>query len=287
MRWTSRRRLLAGSAALSAVVLLGLYFRFRKGPPPRPAAPPPPADSRDGRWRQDLDYLAGELPRLHGNLFWTMKRDEFAAAIASLEAAIPHLDDDEMAAGIARIVAMANDAHTHVWLGKRRLPLVLYWFEDGIFVVAARPDLRSALRCRVVRIGDTDIEEATRRAAALVPSEGNEMWIRRQVPELLVQTDVLHGLRILASADRTRFVLRDAAGADSTVDVEPLRKGEKVQWTSALPEPVPEYRKKQRIAYWFESWSETHALFFQYNTCEAMPDKPFADFCNELFAAVD
>jgi len=216
-----------------------------------------------------------------------MKRGDFEAAVASLDAAIPRLDDDEIAVGIARIVAMVEDAHTHVWLGKRRLPLVLHWFEDGIFVVAARPELRSALRRRVMRIGETDIEEATRRAAALVPSEGNEQWIRRQVPDLLVLSDVLHGLGVLPSAESARFVLRDAAGVDSNVDVEPLRTGESVEWSSALPEPVPEYRSKQRIAYWFDTWGESRAVFFQYNTCADIPDRPFAAFCDELFAAVD
>jgi len=107
------------------------------------------------------------------------------------------------------------------------------------------------------------------------------------VPDLLVQSDVLHGLRILPSAESARFVLRDAAGVDSNVDVEPLRKGESVQWSSALPEPVPEYRREQQIAYWFDSRDESRSLFFQYNNCAEIPDRPFAAFCDELFAAVD
>jgi hypothetical protein len=281
------KTLLLGSAALAAATLVALFLYFRKGPPPRPAAPPPAADTRDGRWRQDLAYLASDLPRLHGNLFWKMKRGDFDAAVASLDAAIPRLDDDEIVVGIARIVAMADDAHTHAWLGKRRLPLVLYWFEDGVFVVAAPPELRSALRCRVLRIGDTDIEEAIRRAATLVPNEGNELWIRRQVPDLLVQSDVLHGLEVVSSAESARFVLRDAAGVDSTVDLEPRREVKDIPWSAALPEPVPAYRRKQRIAYWFDSWGESRALFFQYNMCAEIPGKPFTAFCDGLFAAVD
>jgi len=47
-------------------------------PEPRPA--PAPAETRDARWQQDLQYLASELPALHGNLFHTLDRGAFAAA---------------------------------------------------------------------------------------------------------------------------------------------------------------------------------------------------------------
>src|SRR5262249_51626343 len=135
---------------------------------PRPSPPPLSADTRDGRWHQDLQYFARELPRLHGNLFHTLARSELDSAVAKLQAEIPTLSDEEIAVGIGRIAALADDAHTHAWLGRRRLPIALYWFSDGVFVTAARSDFESTLRRRVVRIGETDVDEAVRRASALV-----------------------------------------------------------------------------------------------------------------------
>lgn len=39
------------------------------------------ADSTSVRqWREDLDYLAHELPRVHKNLFHTVRREQFDSA---------------------------------------------------------------------------------------------------------------------------------------------------------------------------------------------------------------
>jgi hypothetical protein len=252
-----------------------------------PSTPPAPADTRDGRWHQDLRYLAEELPRLHGNLFYTLKRADFDAAIADLDAKIPSLCDEEIAVGIGRIVALPSDAHTHAWLGKKRLPIALYWFSDGLFVVSASANLEPLLRKRVVRIGDTDVDVALQRASLLVPNEGSASWTVRMVPELLVQADVLRGLDLSASSDKARFTLRAADGSESQVEIEPVHAGEKVAWKSALPDSLPAYRKRQNVNYWFEYWPEQRALILQYNSCDEMKDRPFADFAKELFALAD
>jgi hypothetical protein len=276
----SRTQALSITAVLTAVVAVC-------GQAPTPRAPPAPADTRDGRWHQDVRYLAEELPRLHGNLFYTLKRADFDAAIAELDAKIPSLSDEEIAVGIGRIVALSGDAHTRAWLGKKRLPIGLYWFSDGLFVVAARADLESTLRRRVVRIGDTDIDVALKRASALVPNEGSESWTRRNVPELLVQSDVLRGLDLIRSSDKAGFTLRAADGSESVVEFEPLTSEKGVTLKSALPDSIAEYRKRQLVNYWFEYWPERRALVFQYNACDEMKDRPFADFAKELFALAE
>src|SRR5436309_11393536 len=138
----TRRTRILGTLALSTLLVLGSLTAHHFRSAPKPSPPPHSADSRDGRWRQDLRYLAAELPRLHGNLFFELKREEFESALQELDAAVPNLSDEEIAVGMARIVARADDAHTHVFLGARRLPLVLHWFRDGIFVVGVHPSLR-------------------------------------------------------------------------------------------------------------------------------------------------
>jgi hypothetical protein len=285
----SRRRIqrLASERARFALAMLVALPLASCGSPPTPKPFPAPADTRDGRWHQDVSYLAEELPRMHGNLFCTLKRADFDAAVSALDARIPTLSDEEITVGIGRIVALANDAHTHAWLGQRPLPIVVSWFSDGVFVTAARSDFESTLRCRVLRIGDADIDQALQRAAEIVPNEGSASWTRRQVPDLLVKTDVLRGLDLIPSSDKARFTLRAPDGTEKIVEMVPVTAGESQPWKSALSEPIPEYRKKQRINYWFEYWEEPRALVFQYNTCAEMQDKPFAEFCKELFALAD
>jgi hypothetical protein len=83
---------------------------------PTPIAPPAAAATREGRWIQDVDYLAAELPRLHPNLFFQASRGEFDAVVASVRTAAATCRDHEIVAGLMRIAAVAREV-TH------RLPL--------------------------------------------------------------------------------------------------------------------------------------------------------------------
>lgn len=47
------------------------------------------------RWREDLRYLARELPAQHANAFHTVTRETFAAEVARLDAAISTMNDDD------------------------------------------------------------------------------------------------------------------------------------------------------------------------------------------------
>ena len=118
----------------SQTALFPSFFRI----PGPPAVQP---DARDARWRQDVQYLGAQLPRLHVDAFHTLRRQEFAWAIANLDAAIPFLTDLEIALEIERIVAMVGDAHTQAIppssLDYHLYPLKLYWFKDAFYVIAA------------------------------------------------------------------------------------------------------------------------------------------------------
>jgi hypothetical protein len=86
------------------------------------------------QWRQDLRFLAKELPQRHKNAFHTVSRAAFEKAVADLDAAIPSLQDYEIIIGMQRIVAMIGDAHTDLHLPRNfnRFPLTLYWFGDDL-----------------------------------------------------------------------------------------------------------------------------------------------------------
>ncbi|MGH7149823.1 MAG: hypothetical protein ACREIU_03955, partial [Planctomycetota bacterium] len=93
----------AGSRVFARFLLAGIAggCALARPGPPRPSPPPPPAETRDGRWRQDVAYLAAELPKIHGNLFRSLRQEDFDRAIADLDAAIPRIGDDAVAAGLA------------------------------------------------------------------------------------------------------------------------------------------------------------------------------------------
>jgi len=230
------------------VVIILLFSLFITGclSEPQPAAPPLPASTQEGRWRQDLHYLATELPRLHKNLFFQITEEEFQHAVAQLYEAIPSMRDDEIIIGIARVVAMVGDGHTRLNLlqeaaGFRVYPLSLYWFKDGLYVVKTTSEYSRVLRSRVVQIGDTDIEEASVAVSALISHE-NEAQLRNRSPDYLVTPEILHALSILPDMQSGRFVFEDAQGNRFALNMAPVARNEKSEWLSAVDpamDPTP------------------------------------------------
>jgi hypothetical protein len=98
--------------------------------------------ARDARWQPDLTYLATVLPQRHPDFYSLVAPGQFDAAVSSLSNSIPALSDAEVMVGMAKIVALANDGHTNLYLTQANssfhlLPLRVQWFSDGLFVTAA------------------------------------------------------------------------------------------------------------------------------------------------------
>ena len=96
-------------------------------------------EARDARWQQDLDYYAGQLPRLHKDLYHTTDRETWHMAVDALAADIPSLTDEEIIVRFMELTAMIGDGHTSVGLGAlynepfsfQTYPIGLKWYPDG------------------------------------------------------------------------------------------------------------------------------------------------------------
>src|SRR4029453_11934672 len=107
--------------------------------------------------REDLRYLARELPSHHVNAFHMVSRETFDAEVESLDAAIPRLNSDEILVGLMRIVALIGDGHTHLDLppNSLRYPVEMQWFGDELRVTAAQAPYHRAVGRRGPAIGST------------------------------------------------------------------------------------------------------------------------------------
>ena len=202
-----------------AVVMQETWFPS----PPKQAAPwPTPAATRDGRWEQDIDYLAEELPRLHVNAYHAISKSAFNNMVTDLKANVPALQDAQIEAGIMRLVASVGDGHTSVrdaLGGFRTYPLELRWLEDGLYVVGAQEEARRALGSKLVRIGDTDLEEAYERTSVYLAYE-NEWNKKANSEELLPKAELLYASGVLPSLEGGDFTFVDG-GDTFTLTLEP------------------------------------------------------------------
>jgi len=250
-----------------------------------------PAATREDKWRQDLRVLATELPRRHKNLFFEMTREEFERAVSQLDQQIPALTDDAIIVNMARIVAMASDAHTRLRLPEsgrfHYYPLQLYAFKDGWFVTRTTTAYSRASSARLIKIGDMPIEQVYAAVSALIPHENNAQ-LKNASPLYVVMAEALYALGILPDADKGRFVFQDSAGETFALDLVPVQLSSKIEWaTDPVTGLLPLYRQKPHLNYWFEYLADTQTLYIQYSACQEMQDKSFRNFSREALAFAD
>jgi hypothetical protein len=121
------------------------------------------AADRTTGWREDLTVLAAELKRVHPRFRDCGLTPDFEARSAALSARIGGMSDEQAVVEIQRLLASVGDGHTLLWpFGMKkgallRLPLMLWSFEEGLYVIDASD--RGLIGKRIVRIGGIDAAE--------------------------------------------------------------------------------------------------------------------------------
>src|SRR5947207_3111928 len=238
-------------------------------------------------WREDLRYLARELPSHHANAFHIVSRETFDAEVARLDAAIPRLNGDEVLVGFMRIVALIGDGHTHLDLppNSPRYPIELQWFGNDLRVIAAQAPYHSAVGARVLAIGSTPIREVMERATQLVPRGENEGRTRFTATIQFTSPEVLHGLGVIADRANAPFVLELATGQRSTITLSPARFGGFSAWRMATGDNPPLYLQRLAEPWWTEFLPAAQTVYFSFTGYP--PDAEFRERTAALARLLD
>ncbi len=283
--------LIRPSAILSIALLAGASL-------PADAARAPESTAH---WREDIEALRRELPKVHKNAFHTTSREQLDAAAEALSARVPDLADHEIVVGIAEIVASVGDGHTFInpsapAAGFHMLPLRLYDFSDGLFVTAASESYANLVGGKVVRIGSQTASEAMTRVLRVTPRD-NAMTGRAMAPAYLAIPEVLHALGVTDSVERVKLSI-EKDGTVREVHVEPVQFREipslemiRADGGSALPlylrgRPVWPMAPLEKN-FWFEVLPESETIYVKFEAVQWQDDISPARFFRDVFAAAD
>ena len=248
------------------------------------------------KWRADLHFLSVEMPKRHKNLFHSMTREQFDAAVSRLDERIPSLPRNQILVELARIVAMVGDGHTSLspfynpTLGLHRYPIKFYLFKEGLYVQRGAPAYREVVGGRVVRIGNLDAETAYRRMSEIV-NRDNEMTVKEVTPDWLGFAEFLEGLGIVDNMEDAPFAV-EKDGKQITVHLKPItmEAAHNLTWVDAsdgAANRLPLWRKDPQNPYWFEYLKDYQTLYLQYNSVEDKSDEKLADFFHRVFAFIE
>ena len=253
------------------------------------------------KWREDLRFMAQEMPKRHKNLFHSMTREQFESAVRKLDERIPTLARHQIIVEMMRIAAMVGDGHTSLnpqfnpKIEFRYYPITLYLYKDGLFIQSADPKYANAVGARVLKIGKTPAEQAFKMVSE-VTSRDNEMTLKQRVPSLMTIPEVLHALGLIDNMEKASFVVEEN-GKQTTIGLAPAGKLPSmhdkdprqvwVKMNDGARSPVPLWQKATQDNYWFEYLEDSRTIYVQYNQVANKPGESIAQFAHRVFEFVN
>ena len=255
--------------------------------PPSPVPDTTPTDNLSkAAWREDLQYLAGELPRRHANAFHLINREQFARAVAEFDAQIPKLQNSDIVMGLSRIVAMIGDGHTHLRWGRlyREVPLRLFWFGNQLRVTGAPAKYRRVIGTRIVEIGGVSVTEAYARDLPYIPQGESEGFVRSAHADLSTYPVHLHALGLAPDTAHAQYTFLNDKGERFRLTLETIKSGEQVSWIDA-ERRMPLYKQREKEPLWFTYLAPEQTLYLNFKAYPRRKD--FLKSSRELFDFID
>lgn len=249
------------------------------------------------KWGEDLAIFREQMPKIHGNLFHAMTPEQFNDAIDALEKRLPDLSSNQVKVGILHLVAMVHDGHTRVrqeTLGTQMLPVRLYFFADGLFVVAADRPYAELVGGKVQRIGEMSAEDVYTAVRGLVSIDGdNECRRRLLAPDLMVDPQVLQAIGATVSSGAVPVTVeKDGRAITVSLPPSPFRPWNNHGWPKDPQgwvdakdhnKPSPLWLQHTERNYWHTYLDGEKTLYIQYNQVE---DEPGGEPISKYFPAL-
>ena len=246
-----------------------------------------PASDRVTLWTDDALFLVEEYERRHPRPWFGCPREEFERSMDVFLAGIEAWSEERTCAEFlrlfARIAEQGRDGHSGIWPTQGgMLPLQLYWFVDGWFVVAAdEPELVGA---QVTALGGVPIGEATERLAPLLTRD-NEWNLRDQLALALAGTTLLAGVGIpCTEAGLAMTFVRGGKSEERRIAAQRLDVGA-LSFRHGLPtRPGVRWLAQREQAFRYEVLEPEKTLYLQFNevTARDAHGRALADFAAEV-----
>nr|WP_321407109.1 hypothetical protein [uncultured Carboxylicivirga sp.] len=245
--------------------------------------------TREEAWRCDINYLKERMLELHYNSSHFALETSFDNMILSLKSRIDSLSDQQIVVELMKLFGSLGNGHNLIIptspknSSLKRLPIQLYKFDDGVFIVNAEEDFKQWIGYEVEYIEGTPIEEALNKTNAVNPRD-NDMQTLWLGPYYLGLPDVLEGLGIIKSAQQVVITLSDSKGAPQEVTMNPI------DWNFSgfpklpqlLKKTQPLFLSKINNPYWYKLLEDDNIIYIQFNTVTNKEDQSLEDFTFEV-----
>ena len=254
--------------------------------------------ARNAGWRSDIAYYLEQMRRQHYVYRSRPLPPAMLTAAQRLSANVPRYSDERMLAEFEHLASFAGDGHTYMLpfgaqrVGAHMLPLRLFQFSDGLYVVDALNDSgQKWIGSRVLKIGSRSAEEVINamRPTLSVDNRFGYLWVG---PPLLSFAGYLEKFAGVTPGASVPLTLRTRTGDVVHVNMPlmpapPLRGIPKLPPSKVPGAPVaPLYLKNVPQNFWFTPLAGDSVLYVQFNQVADAPDESLAAFAGRLGATL-
>jgi hypothetical protein len=236
------------------------------GNKPKPSDPPVPAETRDGRWQQDIDYLMHNIAKLHAIPWRYISREAWEAKARLLRDSVSTKTDTQITCELSALLALLGDGHTRISRQESKvpyelLPIAVRSLAGGYFITQATKDQQRLVGAEIVAINDQAIGTVIAKTRGWVSAE-NHQADRANSEALIRQLDFLKAIGV-CTQDEARFKLKLTSGI---VEEITLTVPQKLDWADP-GYPQAEYRNNRNAVACYRFDPHSALAIFQYNSC--------------------
>jgi len=238
------------------------------------------------KWREDLRFLAAELPKKHKNAFHRISRAEFEKMVADLEAKIPSLSDEEIILGMSRIVSHIGDGHTSLgWSWSfPRVPMDLFWFGKELRVRRVSKEFPRLNGARLTRIGGVPVEKVYERGREYISQGESEQFVLNASGNLFTLPVILKNLGLTKDSGKAIYEFIDLKGRRFSLEMKALPRGAVGEWIAPYAR-APLYLQKPDAPFYFEYLKDAKTVYVNFRWYPRRAE--FRKFSAELFDFID
>ncbi len=254
------------------------------------------------QYREDLRFLQENIHKNFPFLFKKTTAIEFDAEVEKLYDQIPQMQPHEVLVGYCRLVASFEYGHTILgyWdniIPLHQLPIVLYDFDDGIYMQGIRKEYKKGLGAKVVAIEGVPIKEVLKLMRPVIPAE-NEQFVKAYGIHYLNFPEFLHAQGVLKTMSTSVvFTLeKDGQTFEQLLEATPFKRPPR-QYGMVVPggdwlesrdlSKTPLYLKNLDRIYYYEYLSEQKTVYVRQSQIQDDSLQTIPEFYKEVFDFID
>lgn len=219
-------------------------------------------------WQYEINLLGKELSQKHKDLYFKTDSVTFHSALDKIASEAEGQSLFRVSLLLQQAMARMADDQTRINYhfnidADAILPIALYWFEDGIYVLKTRKEFNQILGKKLTAINGFPLRTVIDSLATLLVKDNNAL-LRAEIPRMIVWTQLLENFGFAARDS----ILIEVEDQDGTLIHQPFRlPANESEYVSVQPEQLP-LGWQDRKSFFREHYLPDEKIYYiQYNKC--------------------